>query len=496
MTRASGNERWLCLLFAELPLEVLTRGLDDNEASKAQVVVERGRVCRLNPAANALGVELGSTMNTALTLADSLTCFERDERREQEALARLAQWAYQFTPAVSIAPPDSLLLEISGCLRLFKGEPAMIDRIVSGLSLIGHHPRIGLSRTPASARLAATAGVDPACETVPVDCLDIEPEKVRALEQMGIVSLDALMALPAASLSRRFGTAFTDYLGRLSGAIPDPRQYITPAPAFDSEIVFAADVTNTGALLFPMKRLLGELSGFLDGRQLGATRLTWRLDHRSHAAHEIDLALSGPENDAGIFLSLTQLKLERLTGVDEVDSLRLIASDFVAADRASGDLFDGTPFRSKDGRFGSTADKARAEKLLNMFMARLGASSCFSLSTRSDHRPERSWQRVQPGTRLRAGLPEPTADNPRPLFLLPSPKPLSTLNGRPTYRGPLELLKGPERIDFGWWDLETIDRPHARDYYVARHSSGALYWIFAHPAGTPDARWYLHGIFS
>ena len=61
--------------------------------------------------------------------------------------------------------------------------------------------------------------------------------------------------------------------------------------------------------------------------------------------------------------------------------------------------------------------------------------------------------------------------------------------GIPCMSGKLELLQGPERIDFGWWDNEAV----ARDYYIAKHHAGSLYWIYQH---LDNSRWYLHGIFS
>jgi protein ImuB len=80
---------------------------------------------------------------------------------------------------------------------------------------------------------------------------------------------------------------------------------------------------------------------------------------------------------------------------------------------------------------------------------------------------------------------------PRPVFLLDTPRPLAVIEGMPCLGGQLELIRGPERIDFGWWDEATMEQPLTRDYYIARKRSGALCWVFNH-AG----RWYLHGIFS
>jgi hypothetical protein len=104
---------------------------------------------------------------------------------------------------------------------------------------------------------------------------------------------------------------------------------------------------------------------------------------------------------------------------------------------------------------------------------------------------------------------------------------MPSLNSRPEDK--LELLQGPERIDYGWWDRPAIDEIITRDYYVATRTdtptdtradkqveNGALYWIFHYggdilsddfdnsldssldksPDNSRHGKWYLHGIFS
>jgi protein ImuB len=79
----------------------------------------------------------------------------------------------------------------------------------------------------------------------------------------------------------------------------------------------------------------------------------------------------------------------------------------------------------------------------------------------------------------------------RPLWLLATPEPLerekSQQWGRPRRQGALQLLRGPERIESGWWDGADV----ARDYYVARDSRGSLLWIYRDVLG-----WFLHGVFG
>ena len=490
---------WLALYFPALPLEVFARGFDDD--TKPVIIVEAHRVCRLNAAAAALGIARGNSTGTAYSLADHLASFERDSNKEYRHLEQLAGWAYRFTPNVAIKAPDTLLLDIAGCLKLFGGLAALKQQVIEGLAGLGYEPAVGVNTTPLAAMVSArsrlpdnTGSAAGALQHVPVSALTVDEKTIGLLQQMGIGQVGELLALPKSGLNRRFGVYFTDYLERLLGNKPDPQTFIDPAPRFFNEITFLADVTDTQALLFPIKRLLGELCDFLVARQLDTRQLNWTLSHRAHPPCPFTVHLANPENDRHVFLALTQLKLDQLAAVKEVDSISLAINRFEKSNAISGDLFRGTRFQGKDGRHQATADTANANHLFNMLHARLGPGTCFGLGTANDHSPEKAWQLVRIGQKHKA-VPTARSDaNPRPVFLLDRPRQLNVVNQTPCLGSQLKLLQGPERIDFGWWDEKDLARPTTRDYYIARHPDGALYWVFNCPGA--ENRWYLHGIFS
>ena len=78
----------------------------------------------------------------------------------------------------------------------------------------------------------------------------------------------------------------------------------------------------------------------------------------------------------------------------------------------------------------------------------------------------------------------------RPLWMLAQPEALKIVQGAPSYRGPLILEAGPERIETGWWDGKDV----ARDYYVARDERGARLWIYQERR--QERGWFWHGIFG
>ena len=70
----------------------------------------------------------------ASALASDLQIVPRDTAAEEAALERIAAWAIQFTPAVSIAQPAEVLLEIEGSLTLFGGLKDLWNEVAEGLA--------------------------------------------------------------------------------------------------------------------------------------------------------------------------------------------------------------------------------------------------------------------------------------------------------------------------------------------------------------------------
>lgn len=492
---------WLCLHFPHLPLEIFTRGTASEKAQRPVVILERQRVAFLNQAAIDTGIQIGSSMDTAYSLSSSVTSMYRDEKKEIAAINYLAHWCYQFTPTVCVKTcvknGSNLLLEIGGCLKLFGGLISIRQRITHGLQSLGYHCQMAACPTPLGALLLAKANADDtdlsqsieaSVQQIPIVYMETDKTILTSLHSMGIRRMGELFALPISGLGRRFGREFMDYLYRLTGSKADPQQCVQPAVEFFSEIHFLSDVTNSQSLIFPMKRLLAELTDFLSCRQLTIDKFVWQLKHRSHPAQSITVYMANPENNRAMFLALTQLQLEQFQGMPEIDSLALIAKRLSPATLQAANLFHGIGFRQQDGRIHNEGSQEEHTLLLNTLRARLGPGTCFGLSLANDHRPEKAWKRVRLDHKEYWHPDEKESNNPRPLYLLSPARLLRENRGSPLLHGQLELLQGPERIDFGWWDKNT-----PRDYYIARHNSGALYWVFNHLI---TGKWYLHGIFS
>ena len=143
---------WLALHFPLLPLEALPL------RQSPSAVVARGRVQVGDAEAVAAGVCAGQKLSTALGLQPGLSVFERCAAREQQALESLACWAGRFTPTISLVSPDTLLLEIGGCLRLFGGAESIITAVLAGCTEQSYSTRWSVAPTPLGAGWLARMG--------------------------------------------------------------------------------------------------------------------------------------------------------------------------------------------------------------------------------------------------------------------------------------------------------------------------------------------------
>jgi len=470
---------WLALHFPALALDLLG---DGGAAPLAIVEPRKGGavVCLANAVAARSGVRPGLGVAAARALCAALGVRGRDPRGEAEALRRLAAWACQFTSQVSVEP-DALLLEVGRSARLFGGIPALAAQVRTGLEDLGYRAVSFLAPTAGGALLLARAGeageaADPAAlrhrlAALPLAALPLDGQGRRALHEAGLRRLGEVLDLPRPGLGRRVGEDVLGWLDRLLGDAPDPRPPFVPPATYRGRLELPAEIAATEGLLFPARRLLHELAGFLRGRQLGAERLDWRLEHAALPPSRFTLGLARPDRDAERLLGLLRERLQRLSLPAPVRGLALAARDLTPLAGRSADLLDGRV-------------PERGLELLERLCTRFGATAVTGLQAWPDHRPERAVATCAPGQRGTAcRFPD------RPLWLLPRAEPLTVREGRPCWQGPLVLEGERERIEAGWWSGGGI----ARDYFVARTAAGEKLWIYR---DMRDNDWFLQGFFG
>ena len=476
---------WLALHFPLFALESLPL------RQSPSAVVGRGRILACDPGALAAGVMPGQKLSTALGLAPRLRAFERDPAREARTLAGLACAAGRFTPSVSLAPPDALLLEIGGCLRLFGGARALVEAALAACGEQGWSVKWAAAPTPLAALWLARSGAarlvmsaDPlpsALAALPCTIPGWPAAVVARLESFGMRCLGDLAALPTSGLRRRIGEAPVDELLRARGEMPDPRRYFVFPERFAATLELPSRVEHAEGLAFAGQRLLAVLAGWLHGCQALVRASTLYLHHDDGTASALPLRLGEASADEARLLRLLREHLGRLTLAAPVEALRLEADEVLARPGDSGQLF--AEAMAGEG----------APACLERLRARLGPQAVQRLCLKADYRPECATAAGDP--EIAAAGPESLAalKRPRPLWLLPSPQPLAERADGPHWHGPLHLATRAERLESGWWDggeSEAIGDIR-RDYFVAHNPRGQWAWIFRDEQG-----WFLHGLFA
>jgi len=272
-----------------------------------------------------------------------------------------------------------------------------------------------------------------------------------------------------------------DELDRAYGLEPEMFQWITIPETFTARIETFDRVEHADSLLDGATGLLQQFVGWLVARQQAVTTFALLLEHErgrdAIPATEVEIRLGEPGWQIGHMTRLLKERLARVELVAPVIAVRLEVRLLAEMVPPTDDLFPAPG--------GSPADFKR---LLELLSARLGSENILMPVETHDHRPEacNSWI---PATEK---LPKPVGKDEsfeRPFWLLAKPIYLLLRGERPFYRSPLRMLKGPERIEAGWWD----DQLAARDYYIAQGSDSTCYWIYLERV--PDGRWYLHGMF-
>ncbi|MDP2227145.1 MAG: DNA polymerase Y family protein [Moraxellaceae bacterium] len=482
---------WLAVAFPDLGLAVHTRAQPPEVNARPLALVRDGRVLAGNAVAMAAGIQPGQRTAGAMALCPVLRFLEQLPEEEARLIKRLADSCIAVTPTVVLSPPHTLLLEIEGCLQLFRGLAGVLRQLRRGLRQIEMTYTLALAPTPKAAlALVPSAQADASlalplpithqtCREllapVPVAVLPWPEPLQRKLAALHLASLGELLALPRAALSKRLGTDCTRYLAQLLGELPDPQTPIIVAEDFQETLFFLDGISQVDGLRFPMKRLLEDFCRFLRQRQWSCARFQWRFAHQDKSRQSLIIASSRGEPQAARFMQLTELKLEHVRISAPVEAITLIATEF---------------HPQSDTRLSLLPDPGqedtKALELLDRLRARLGAEACQCLHVVDTHRPEAAQHLTT--TAATAQPPTQPDSTPRPFWLWPEPKPVRVMEGQLWWQGALTLLSRPERISLPWWEASDT-----RDYYLARHDNGAHYWVFF---SWEQHRWFCHGLFG
>jgi protein ImuB len=484
-TGAAESLLWLCAYLPRLPLEAV--GLPNDHPA---AVLEEGRghllIGMANPAAEALGLRAGQSLAEAKALCAGLVTGRRDPARESAVLQALAEACLAFTPWVSLAHPQALLLEVQGSLNLFGGLDCLTARLAETLTGRGHAVQIAAAPAPYAGWLLASQGktrtvltraaLRAALGALPIDALAAEARLLERLSRAGLRTLRDVWRLPREGLVRRYGGELLEALDRAAGMWPEPLDRFHPPSRFAAAWSLPSTTAELAGYWPAVGSLVERLTTFLHAHGAAARALRLQLEHARKAPSIIALELRDASRDADYLKALLKETLERSSLPAPVHAVRLQVDRVEPWVPASRDLFERHAGREADAW----------PRLLERLEARLGQRAVRRLSARPDHRPERAgvfvdhWA-VPELRRSKGGFAEEPEGplSPRPLWLLPAPR---------LARPGLRFLPELERIESGWWDGDPVRRDYR--YAVDRH--GTRWWVYRDPAR--PGQWWLHGL--
>lgn len=462
------------------------------------VILDREHVTAMSPQAAHAGVRIGMRRAGVQMICPDAALHERDQAKEREALDSIALALLQYTPEVAFAEHGSLLLDVTASLRAFGGRLALVRLVRRSVDTLGFTPQVSMAPTAQGAWLLAVArsGRRPArrrtvrmnsmmrlLDALPCTLLPQVQPYLQWLEGIGCKRLADLRRLPRSGLLRRCGQNVLDALDRAYGQAAELHDWIQPPQHFAARLELPDRIEHAESALFAARRLLLQMTGWLVARQLAVSRFLLLLEHErgrsAIAPTPLEIALADPAWQEEHLTRLLKERLARTELVAPVIGLRLEAVQFSAMLPPSESLFPepgGTP--------------VDFHRLLELLKARLGDHGVLAPAPQADHRPEISNAWAPDSTAKHAQVQQAGYAE-RPFWLLRQPIELIVRDERPFYGSTLRTVKGPERIECGWWDGRLI----MRDYFVAQAENSKFYWIYRERHGV-EVCWFLQGLFG
>ena len=197
-----------------------------------------------------------------------------------------------------------------------------------GVRDLGYHATLGVAPTPLAARLFARAEAQGTADAqlpcawrssrgriaeLPLFLLDWPERTLALLADLGVLRIRDILALPREGLAQALRPARSSIdLDKLIGRAARSTRALRAAATLPlAPRAARAKRDATEALLFPLRRLLVQMEGFLRGRGAGVQHLALALEPVRAKPHALELEFASPEREADFILSIAREKLGR-----------------------------------------------------------------------------------------------------------------------------------------------------------------------------------------
>jgi len=479
------------------------------------------------------GLHIGMALAQARAMHPALDVVPEDADADAALLEGIADWCLRYTPLVACDAPDGLLLDITGCAHLYRGEHELVADLAQRIDRTGFAFRIAIAGTIGAAWAAAHDGEPNAYANgeerslltpLPLGALRLEAPTVAALARVGLKRIGDIIDLPRAPLTARFGTALLRQLDRALGREHEPLNPRLPVAPYVAEQRFHEPIGREEDVLGTVEKLAARLAFALERRGDGARRIELTLFRTDGELRRIAAGTSRPLRDP---YDIRALFAERLAAL--ADAL----DPGFGFDMARLEVAVAEPCPPEQIGIGGAEDTVeidrQVDKLADRLSARLGAQRVRRLIAQDSHIPEIAAATVPAQMsgqkdladgwaafrrhRAEADLP------PRPLRLLTRPEPIEAVaevpDGPPLrfrWRRALHEViaaEGPERIEGAWWsEPGHASENLARDYFRVEDKAGLRFWLFRAGLYRDLTRedvaqgaiaapgWFLHGTYA
>ncbi|NVK56868.1 MAG: DNA polymerase Y family protein [Alteromonadaceae bacterium] len=478
--------QWLYLYFPRLQLDEYEI-LQQNSAQTVVVINgETNTVMQCSMAAKRCGIKKGMGLAEVSAINHHTEIIMHSPASEESQLEHLAVTLYSIASDIVLCQPDGIAINLSPLIRYYQGLDNFVALCQQTLRTCRVTYQFGTGATIEIAQVLAYVAINsvkqahsdtqqPILHQCPLSATQLALKDIEQFHRVGVRQVGQLLQIPLDELSKRFTNKTITYVLALSGVKQPPYVTFHPKQSFDHYLELPFAIEAAPRLIRYLAVLLRKCCDYLHHRNLATDSLSMVLIQREDSRCELTINAGTAHQHFDEWLSLIELKLERLSVDSPVTAIRLHCDKFTEFNPENLSLLD-------------TVYSRHAENmLLGKLLARLGSQSTYLPQAINDHRLENAVS-MTPDTNAepslerssrQSALPHSVSSIHQPSVLLPSPRPLCEET---------QIVYGPDRLHTGWWDTLKVKR----DYFIAVTPQGQRLCVFR----DEHQHWYVQGYFA
>jgi protein ImuB len=497
------GRRYVAIWFRHLTADWMVRRRPElKEVAFVLAAPERGRmvVKAINSLAQSKGVQIGMVVADCRAIHPNLEIFDFQADKPEQLLTALAEWCIRYTPIAAIDLPDGLILDVSGCPHLWKGEVPYLKDLLAKIRGFGYDVRAAIADTVGAAWAVSRYGevspiVQPgkqieAIAPLPPMALRLDQATVERLHKLGLHQVRSFMSLPRSSLQRRFGKSILLRLDQAMGNDIEILNPVCPIEPYQERLPSLEPIRTAKGIEIALMQLLETLCKRLEAESKGLRTCIFKCYRIDSNIQKIDIGTSRPSRNVIHLFKLFENKISQIEPALGIELFILdatIVEELTAIQEALWNTKDSNDNRAVGEWLDKVAGKIGAHKITRFLpVENHWPENNMKVAKALSDKPDTEWSKL-----------------PRPIQLLSVPEPIEVTVPMPDYppmlfrhKGKLHQIKkadGPERFEQPWWQQNGI----YRDYYCIEDQEGLCYWVFRlGEYSTGEPQWFLHGIFA